>query len=462
MLLLALGTAVWLVWRERADGNARYAPGGEAGSWWRATGAMLVYAWLGNRVPQTIAGVAAVGAALLAPGPWRRGRWPDPAVTGLLVLALPALMMVELFFGYPLRLVVASLAGTLLTAAGLPVTREGATLFWQGVSVWVDAPCSGIRMLWSGAWLGLTACGLLRMRWGGTLLVGLLTAAIVVLANAFRVTGLCLVEGGLLPGEPTYHAMLGAMTFAAGALAILGGVRWVAGTPAGTRPMLPAATCGHGAKARGLRLAGMAFLLACLGAASRTGERPLPPCDASVFPGWPAELEGRPLQEAPLTAREAAFNTAFPGRIARFTSGERVVILRWVLRPTHRIHSAADCMRYAGWSIRAEALHVAPEGNWSAFTATRQGTVLRIRERCSGAPGETWPDVSAWFWAALGGRTRGPWWIITVVAPQAPQLALANRGGGGYDLPLNEHCTLGALLAPEPWNVHGTRFPQTR
>jgi exosortase/archaeosortase family protein len=422
MMLLALGTAAWLAWRGHAGPDPdRVPPRDVAGCWWRAAAAMLVYAWIAPRVPQTVAGLAAIGAALLAPGPWRRGRWPDPAVTGLLVLALPAMMMVELFFGYPLRLTTAALASGILTAAGLPVTRDGATLLWQGTSVWVDAPCSGIRMLWSGAWLGLTAGGLLRLRWGRTLLAGLLTAVIIVLANAVRVTGLCLVEGGLLPAGPAYHALLGVMIFAAGAVAILGSVRWIAGArggPDGTSlaPVPPgeADAARDGAAGR-TRFAIVAFLLACLCAAVRTGEQTLPTHDETGFPGWPTMLEGLPLQESPLTEREAAFNTAFPGRIARFTSGSRVVIARWVLRPTHRIHSAADCMRYTGWSIRTDALHTSPEGSWSAFTATRAGTLLRIRERCTGAPGEAWPDVSAWFWAALGGRSRGPWWIITVV-----------------------------------------------
>ena len=48
--------------------------------------------------------LAALTALLFLPGPWRRGRLPDPAVTGLLALSLPATMILDLVCGYPLRL----------------------------------------------------------------------------------------------------------------------------------------------------------------------------------------------------------------------------------------------------------------------------------------------------------------------------------------------------------------------
>lgn len=420
-VLLASGTALWLVWRGRAACAGLSSAGDEAGCWRRGALAMLVYGAAGQRVPQTVAGVAALAAGLLAPGPWRRGRWPDPAVVGLLLLALPAMMMVELFFGYPLRLAAAALAAGLLAAAGLPVTRTGAMLAWQGAGVWVDAPCSGVHMLWSGVWLGLTVCGWVGMGWGGTLTAGLLTVVVVILVNSLRVAGLTLVEGGLLPPGPGFHAALGGMLFAAGAVAVVAAIRRLARLPGLARPATPdggiQSSAGAGPEAgRRSRYAVASYLLACLCAVALGAERQ-PPSDteATPFPGWPGRFEGLPLHEAPLTEREAAFNTAFPGRIARFTNGERVVILRWVRHPTHRVHSAADCLRSAGWHIAYETLVTSPDGDWSAFTATRNGTTLRIRERCSGETGKNWPDVSSWFWAALAGQTRGPWWVVTVV-----------------------------------------------
>ncbi len=413
--LLALGTAAGLVWR--AEATARRA--GEAGAWragdgWLAALALLLYAVCRRFLPHTVSGLPAFAALLLVPGPWRRGRWPEPAVAGLVVLALPAMMMVELFFGYPLRVAAAVGALGLLAAAGLPVTREGVALSWQGTTVWVDAPCSGVRMLWSGLWLALLAGGLARLSWIRCALAGGWALGVVVVCNAVRVLGLCLVEGGLLPAGSVFHVGLGALLFAGGAWLILSGVQRLAHGGA-DGPTAGAAVCAD-TVSRGLSVG--AFLSACLLAAALPGA---PVCGAtglaSAFPGWPAAFEGDPLEPTPLEAREEAFSRAFPGRLARFACGGRVVILRWVTRPTHRVHAAADCLRSAGWRIEPGALHADPSGAWTTFTAVRQGERMSVRERCADRDGRTWPDVASWFWQALADRAAGPWWVVTVVEP---------------------------------------------
>src|SRR5262245_8451285 len=65
----------------------------------------------------------------------------------------------------------------------------------------------------------------------------------------------------------------------------------------------------------------------------------------ALFPGWPSTFEGRSLRELPLSEREERFGAGFPGRIARFTDGQRELIIRWVAAPTRQLHSAADCFR---------------------------------------------------------------------------------------------------------------------
>ena len=424
--VLAGGAAVWLVWRGPAT-NPTEAATTRKWVWWRATAAMLIYAVASRHLPLTVVGVPALGALLLMPGPWLRRGWPDPAVAGLALLALPAMMMVEFFFGYPLRLASALLAAGLMKVAGLPVTREGAALAWQGINVWVDAPCSGVRMLWSGMWLTLLASGLSRLGWIRTGLACVWGLGVVVAVNALRVTGLCLVEGGLLPIGNAFHTGLGVMLFAAGALLIVGGVSRLARYTGGPffcrwrsaalrEPVPRPAATEHGRGHLNRALPAGAFLLACAMAVTVATQRPerAMHVDGS-FPGWPTEFEGQPLTPTPLAAREALFNEAFPGRMGRFTCDGRVVILRWVMRPTHRVHSAADCLRYAGWQIGAGPLQGGVSGNWSTFRATKNGQRLFGRERCTDSCGRSWPDVSAWFWAAIGGHSQGPWWVVTVV-----------------------------------------------
>ncbi|MEM8954702.1 MAG: hypothetical protein AAGD22_11165 [Verrucomicrobiota bacterium] len=142
-----------------------------------------------------------------------------------------------------------------------------------------------------------------------------------------------------------------------------------------------------------------------------------------AFTGWPSSFEGHRLVRYDLSAREAAFAEAFPGKVGLFGSdgeagiGERRVILRWVQVPTRRLHSSADCLRATGYAIEpGKILRDGGGRRWATFRARKDGSVMDVRERIySAATGEEWTDVSAWFWAAAMGRTEGPWWGVTVV-----------------------------------------------
>ena len=134
-----------------------------------------------------------------------------------------------------------------------------------------------------------------------------------------------------------------------------------------------------------------------------------------TFSQWPAYFEGQELRPLPLTDRELRFGEDFPGRIGRFTDGRREVIIRWVSEATRRLHSASDCFEGIGFSIRPLALHVDGDGSrWSSFIATRGEERLRVRERIYTNTGESWTDVSSWYWASVQETTPGPWWAITV------------------------------------------------
>lgn len=137
----------------------------------------------------------------------------------------------------------------------------------------------------------------------------------------------------------------------------------------------------------------------------------------AAFPGWPRRFEGRALTELPLTAREERFGRDFPGKIARFTDGEREVIMRWVTERTRKLHPASDCFRGTGYAVRPAALRVDEAGQrWGSFTATRGGERLRVYERIytEGRGDQGWTDVSAWYWSAVGEGADGPWWAVTV------------------------------------------------
>ena len=140
-----------------------------------------------------------------------------------------------------------------------------------------------------------------------------------------------------------------------------------------------------------------------------------------AFGGWPAQLDGQGLRALPLTERELRFGGDFPGQIGRFTDGRREVIIRWVTEATRKLHPASDCFEGIGFHVRPLPLHVDGDGSlWSSFLATRGDERLHVRERIYTSTGESWPDVSSWYWAAARGTSAGPWWAVTV-AEGAPE-----------------------------------------
>jgi exosortase/archaeosortase family protein len=105
-------------------------------------------------LPPLAAGLVAVLAlacGLLAFLPRRVAALP---VAGLAVLALPLLSSLQFYAGYPLRVVTAE-ASRWLLAPAFSVAREGTSLMIDGRLVIVDAPCSGVQMVWLGYF---TAC----------------------------------------------------------------------------------------------------------------------------------------------------------------------------------------------------------------------------------------------------------------------------------------------------------------
>jgi len=139
-----------------------------------------------------------------------------------------------------------------------------------------------------------------------------------------------------------------------------------------------------------------------------------------TFPGWPTRYEGRQLTEVALTQRESAFVRDFPGRVGRFSDGRREIIIRWVGAPTRRLHSAADCLRGVGYTVvpmpvRKDAAGAAM-GCWRA---SRGSDAIRVCEVIRDEAGDSWPDVSAWYWNTMFGASRAPWWSFVVAESTA-------------------------------------------
>ncbi|NOQ36870.1 MAG: hypothetical protein GQ569_13410 [Methylococcaceae bacterium] len=136
---------------------------------------------------------------------------------------------------------------------------------------------------------------------------------------------------------------------------------------------------------------------------------------SSVFIAWPTEFEGRELIPLALTEKEKLFSKNFTGKIARFTDGEREILIRHLNRPTRSLHPSADCLRGAGYSIENKPLRLGQKGNlWGCVIAEQGEDKFKVCERIYDNAGKSWYDVSSWYWAAIFKKTEGAWWAITV------------------------------------------------
>jgi exosortase/archaeosortase family protein len=205
-LLLALGLGL-RSWRPRPIGTLRILAGA----------ALLgLYAWGFADLPPLVRAILAVSAlaVFLSPGRGAIGIW------GLLILSLPMLATLQFYLGYPLRVLTAGASAWLLDQGGLDVTRTGLTLWWRGESVSVDAPCSGIRMLWGSLVLACGLCAGSGLRALPTFAALAATFVVVVGANIVRATLLFYKEAHVVRLPEWTHAGIGCVCFAVAVLAI--------------------------------------------------------------------------------------------------------------------------------------------------------------------------------------------------------------------------------------------------
>ncbi len=143
---------------------------------------------------------------------------------------------------------------------------------------------------------------------------------------------------------------------------------------------------------------------------------PAAPVAVASEVSWPTRDDGRRLTPIAATALDARLARDFPGRIARFSDGRRQIVLRHVPQATRQLHPARDCFEAIGYRVAPVPMARGAGGTLSScFEATRDGVVLKVCERIVAHDGESFPDVSSWYWPALLGRSRGPWLANTSV-----------------------------------------------
>ncbi len=365
-----------------------------------AAGTSAVYLAGFGILPPLVRALLALATLAFLSGTLRR----HPAIWGLFALSLPVVASLQFYLGLPMRLATASSSVTILEVFGIEVQRQGTDFLWDGQAIGVDPACSGVRMLWAGLFLVMMLCAARRVTWSGTMLATASGVLLVLAGNAVRASALFVKEAGLVSLPDWTHEGLGLLVFA--------GLVW------GMGRLMPAVGPGRFEATPTVAETGVPRV-AILGSAALLALAPaLPsvsssPPSTAEFPGWPETWHEAPLEPLPLSTREARFAEDFPGKIGVFQCGERRLILRWVARPTRKLHSSADCLRAIGFEIENERpglfMASSAQGDWLVRES--------IREDLHSSSHRQWREVSAWFWSASLGRSHGPWWAITEIRP---------------------------------------------
>lgn len=403
--LIALGAASWCV----RENWKLLRPKGRALAWMPVF--LLGYAVLFPVLPAMVRPLLAIAMLAAAMDLPKRA----PAALGLLILSLPVLATAQFYLGWPLRLTAAVFNDWLLNLAGVEAVRQGVVIWWRDIPVSVDPPCSGIRMLWAGLFVHFVLAAKHRLRFRTLLWLTPLVTMAIVGGNVARAFVLFFKESGMLTLPAWTHVGIGMAVFAS----MAAGMAWLYPRLRSSKPKNAPVSAGADSPDL-LPLAVSAIIAGIVPLFS--GEKGSTTTSAETFPGWPAEWEGNTLTEIPLSGQERAFARAFPGRVGVFetTGGERV-ILRWVTRPTRKIHSSEDCLRACGYSVENQPASKAAMAGWRRFSASHPDWgVFDLREqvRSTVDPARCWPEISAWFWAASFHRQLGPWWAITVMEPR--------------------------------------------
>ena len=76
-----------------------------------------------------------------------------PGLCSLALLSLPLISTLQFYAGFPLRYATGQVVSAVFRLVGFPVYAEGTLLRYRDATVWIDAPCSGIKALWCSLFL---------------------------------------------------------------------------------------------------------------------------------------------------------------------------------------------------------------------------------------------------------------------------------------------------------------------
>ena len=153
------------------------------------------------------------GLILFLVGPEHLRRLVLPIAFLLFMIPLPAIVFN--YVAFPLQLLASRLGALVISAAGVPVLREGNVLLLPGRSLEVAEACSGIRSLLSLLMLAIVLGYFTEKRAGPRAAIAIAAVPIAVIANAVRVAGTGLASYWISPdaAEGFFHSFSGWLMF---------------------------------------------------------------------------------------------------------------------------------------------------------------------------------------------------------------------------------------------------------
>lgn len=205
--IVVLGFALWrLAPRLRSAPSRAWLLVAMAGTLLATLAAMLA--------PPLLAACVAVLALVAGLCAFVPSGTPLLPLAGLSVLALPVVSSLQFYAGFPLRVVTAQLSTWALQIGGMAAERSGTAMLVEGRLVIVDAPCSGVQMVWMAYFCACTVawwCGLDNHRF---LKRAAFVGVIVLAGNVLRNSVLVVLEARQANVPALWHEAIGLVVLA--------------------------------------------------------------------------------------------------------------------------------------------------------------------------------------------------------------------------------------------------------
>lgn len=346
----------------------------------------------------------------------------------LAYLSLPLIASINFYLGYPLRLVVAKISSMMLALGGVYAKNQGTLLSFNDQLVYVDAPCGGVKLMWFSLFTTAAICIFLKVKGKKALLLFFTSIILSTIANSLRVTSLFYLETGLvkvkLPLDQV-HQIIGLIVQALLLVLIMFAIVKVkklktSGNSQVERQNGIIASPSVSLKSKTNYSFGLLCLLSLIAIfqpflSSPVSTRKSTQKVKMAEINWPKSLNGIQLKEVSIPEKQSRFISKFPGEIKFFKHRNKLIMLRLIIKPTRKVHPASDCYKGAGYSIKWQPIEINNSGErWGNFLANKDGVSISVKERIVDDKQNQWTDASSWYWAAVLGETKPPWWGITI------------------------------------------------